>query len=73
MQIFVFLFFVLKTEYFQYEFQKEIGAPTYDICVCLPAGHPLASLKPPVIRVSKYYIHKYIIMSRWVKARNVEA
>lgn len=63
-----------KTEYFKYEFQGEkIEYPTYDICVCLPAWHPLASLKPPVIWVSKYYIHKYIIMSSWVKARNVEA
>lgn len=46
---------------------------TYYIGVCFPAWHPLASLKSPVIWISKYYIHKYIVVRSWVEARNVEA
>lgn len=67
------LLFKKKLNILNTKFRKKIEYPTYDICICLPAWHPLASLKPPVIWVSKYYIHKYIIMSSWVKARNVEA
>lgn len=46
---------------------------TYDVRVCFPARHPLSSLKAPVIRIREYYIHEYIVVSSWVKARNVEA
>lgn len=46
---------------------------TYDIRVCFSARHPLSSLKSPVIWIGEYYIHKYIVVGSWVKARNVEA
>lgn len=46
---------------------------TYYICVCFAAWHPLSSLKSPVVWISKYYIHKYIVVRSWVEARNVEA
>lgn len=43
------------------------------ICVRFPARNPLASLKSPVIWISEYDIHKYIVVRSWVEARNVEA
>lgn len=46
---------------------------TYYICVRFPTRNPLASLKSPVIWISEYDIHKYIVVRSWVEARNVEA
>lgn len=46
---------------------------TYYIRVRFPARNPLAALKPPVIWISEYDIHKYIVVRSWVEARNVEA
>lgn len=46
---------------------------TYNVCVRFPTRHPLSSLESPVIRISEYHIHKYIVVSGWVEARNVEA
>lgn len=47
--------------------------PTYYIGVSLSTRHPLASLEPPVIWISKYNIHKYIVVGSRVQAWNVEA
>lgn len=46
---------------------------TYHICVRLATGHPLSALESPVVRISQYDIHKYIVVRGGVEARNVEA
>ena len=48
-------------------------APTLHVVVRLPAGDPLATLKPPVVWIRQHHFHKHVVMRRHTETNHVKA